>query len=247
MTDLPDSVQTLAAAALAEMQADPQHRLAPRRRQALYAALAGAPEPALHAAPNWLAVLAAQRVLPLFQARCPEDELPPALLATALGVLAGKVDAATAGEMEAQGYRASQNAWGYEEGELPWPVGLAADAAYHALKEARGHKPLGPAGLKAVLRQGTVELQTPEAGEPASTLAAASAEPSEQAWPGVHDEVLCQMDNSDTASLAAVAAASSEFGPTCDPRRLLEFWTWWLQEALPGAVAAARRAQGGEA
>lgn len=239
MTDLPDSVQALAAAALAEMQADPQHRLAPKRRQALYAALAGAPDPALRAAPSWLAALAAQRVLPLFQARCPEDELPPALLATAVGVLAGKLDAATAGEMEARGYRASHSAWGYEEGELPWPVGLAADAAYHALKEARGQQPL--MDLEAVLRQATVQLQPRASGEPASLLASAPAEQREPAESGLHDEVLCQMDNSDTAALAAVAAASSEFGPTCDPQRLQAFWTWWLQEALPGAVAAARR------
>src|SRR5258706_11384228 len=158
MTDLTDSVQALAAAALAEMQADPQHRLAPRRRQALYAALASAPDRALRAAPNWLAVLAAQRVLPLFQARCPQDELPPALLAAAIGVLDGRLDAAAAGEMEARGYAAARNAWGYEDDELPWPVGLAADAAYHALKEARRRQPL--ADLESGLRRGTVALPT---------------------------------------------------------------------------------------
>jgi hypothetical protein len=230
---LPDNVQALASAALAEMQADPQHRLAPKRRQALYAALAGAPDPAVRAAPAWLAVLAAQHVLPLFQARCPDDELPPALLATARGVLEGRVDTATAGEMEAQGYRASRNAWGYEEDELAWPVGLAADAAYQALKEARGHRPLTQFGLEAVLRRGTVALQSRD--RPPDTTAAPTP-----AGPEVHDEVLCQMDNSDTAAIAAVAAASSEFGPTCDPERLLAFWTWWLQEALLGAAAAAR-------
>ena len=233
MTDLPEDVQALAAAAWAEMQADPQHRLVPRRRQGLYAALAGAPDPALRAAPNWLAVLAAQRVLPLFQARCPQDELPPALLASAIGVLEGKLDGATAAEMEARGYAASRNAWGYEDDELPWPVGLAADAAYHALKEARGHQPL--ADLAAVLKRGTVALQSSDvkpdtAGERLPAPAA----------PDVQDEALCQMDNTDTASLAAVAAASTEFGPTCDPERLLAFWTWWLREALPAAAAKAR-------
>jgi hypothetical protein len=235
MTELPDPVQVLANAALAEMQADPRHRLAPKRRQAIYAALAAAPDAALRAVPDWLAVLAAQRVLPLFQAQCPEDELPPALLAAAVGVLEGKLDAATAAEMEAQGYRASQNAWGYQEDNLPWPVGLAADAAYHALKEARGHKPL--ADLETRLRRGTVALQ-PSAPEAEKPVAAQSPAPAE---PELHDEALCQMDNSDTAAIAAVAAASSEFGPTCDPERLRVFWTWWLWEALPGAVAAARR------
>jgi len=233
MTELPDSVEALAAAALAEVQADPQHRLAPRRRQAIYAALASAPEGVLAAAPNWLAVLAALHVLPLFQAHCPEDELPPALLATAIGVLEGKLDGATAGEMEARGYQAMRNAWGYEDDELPWPVGLAADAAYHALKETLGHKPL--ADVAAVLRRGTVALQSSD--RPAAPV------PPKPGNEDVQDEALCQMDNTDTASIAAVAAASSEFGPTCDPERLLVFWTWWLREALPEAVAAARRAK----
>jgi hypothetical protein len=225
----PDRVQALADAAFAEMQADPQHRLAPSRRQAIYAVLASAPDAALRAAPNWLAVLAAQRVLPLFQARCPKDELPPAVLATAIGVLEGKLDAAAAAEMEARGYAASRNAWGYEDDELPWPVGLAADAAYHALKEARGHQPLND--LPARLKRGTVALQSSDP-PPAAPLPPAPDE--------LQDEALCQMDNSDTAAIAAVAAASSEFGPTCDPERLLIFWTWWLREALPRAVAAAK-------
>ena len=237
MNELPNPVQSIAAAALAEMQADPRHRLPPKRRQAIYAALTGAPEPALRTAPYWLAVLAAEHVLPLFQAQCPDDELPPALLAAAIGVLEGRLDSGIAAEMEAQGYRASKNAWGYEEDELPWPVGLAADAAYHALKEARGHQPL--TDLDAYLRQGTVELQPSEAKADQAALDLTPA-PAEH---DLNDEALCQMEDSDTASIAAVAAASSEFGPTCDPQRLREFWSWWLQEALPGAAAAARRGQ----
>ncbi len=230
MDKLPDALQTLAAAALAEMQADPRHRLPPARRQALYAALAAAP--GLNAAPRWLAVLAAERVLPLFRARCPEDELPPALLAAAIGVLEGQRDADTAAELEARGYQASKNAWGYDVGELPWPVGLAADAALRALREARGYRPL--TNLAAYLAQDTVMLLPGKAGVPARSAAA----PGEAA---LNDEALCQMEDGDTASIAAVSAASSEYGPTCDPERLRIFWTWWLQEALPAAVAAARR------
>src|SRR5690242_3497837 len=108
------------------MLADPQHHLPPERRQAIYAALAGAPDPTVRSAPLWLAVLAAQQVLPLFQAQCPDDELPPALLAGAIGFLEGRLDETTAAELEESGYRASENAWGYEQDELPWPVGLAA-------------------------------------------------------------------------------------------------------------------------
>lgn len=232
MDGLPDSLQSLAARAPADMQADPRHRLAPRRRRALYAALSA--EPALRTAPYWLAVLAAERVLPLFRAMCPEDELPPTLLAAAIGVLEGRVDQDTAAELERQGYGASKNAWGYEADELPWPVGLAADAAFHALREARGYQPL--TNLDAYLRQGTVELQ-PGPGD-TRNVPQLPPVPGDN---GPHDEVLCQMEDSDTASVAAVAAAASDYGPTCDPERLRAFWTWWLQAALPAAVVAARR------
>jgi hypothetical protein len=156
MDDLPDAIQTLATTALGEMRADPRHRLPPRRLQALYAALAAAP--GLSATPHWLAVLAAERVLPLFRTLCPEDELPPALLATAIGVLEGHMDRAVAALLEAQGYQTSENAWGYEVDGLPWPVGLAADAVLRALREARGYQPL--TNLEACLDQGTLALQT---------------------------------------------------------------------------------------
>ena len=232
---LPEGVPELAAAALAEMQADPQHHMPPKRRRAIYAALAGAAEPAVRAAPHWLAILAAERVLPLFEAKCPEDTLPPALVEAARGTLEGRLDAAIAADLEEQGYQASRNAWGYQEDELPWPVGLAADAAYHALREARGHQPL--TNLEAFLRQGTVVLDPSEEqpDQPAPHL------PPAPGGPDLNDEALCQMDNRDTASIAAVAAAAAEFGPGCDPERLRAFWSWWLQEALPAAVATARR------
>jgi hypothetical protein len=122
---LPDTVQPLSAEALAEMQADPQRRLPPRRRQALYTALAAAPEQTLRAAPYGLAVLAAEHGLPLVQAQCPADELPPALLATAIGMQEGHMDEATATELEAQGCHASNNAWAMRQVSCPgrwvWP------------------------------------------------------------------------------------------------------------------------------
>lgn len=44
----------------------------------------------------------------------------------------------------------------------------------------------------------------------------------------------------DTAAHAAVAYAGSlnDYKADCDPRRLEEFWTWWLTDALPAAWAA---------
>jgi len=46
---------------------------------------------------------------------------------------------------------------------------------------------------------------------------------------------------SDAAYFAAIACAhGSVRAPTADPTKRWEFWTWWLDEAVPAAWDAAR-------
>jgi hypothetical protein len=137
-TSLPKEIQLLVNTALAEVNADPQHRLAPQHRRQIYNAFKASTDPVSQRARGWLAVITAQRVLPLFQQEFPEDTLPQDLLNTAIGVLQGKVDDATADDIQGHGYHASGNAWGYDETEISWNADLAGCAAYHALEEARG-------------------------------------------------------------------------------------------------------------
>jgi hypothetical protein len=202
-----DSIRSLLAGVLSEVEADPAHRMSPLRRREVYGALGTlGGQPAI----GRLAVIAAQRVLPIFQQSYPDDTLPQALLDTAVGILQAQVDAAQARAMIDAGYHASGGAWGYDEREVPWPVWLAANTCYHALKEAGGYQPLSflPEYYKG-------DVLTP--------------------W---SDEDLCAMDFSDAAGAAAIASSSDLHGTAYDSQKLLAFWKWWLGEAIPAALAA---------
>jgi hypothetical protein len=226
---LPETLQALVNTALAEMQADPDHRLSHQRRGQIYDALGPLTEDISRNARGWLAVITARRVLPAFQAAFPEDTLPQQLLDMAVSILQGRGDEAAAEELQEWGYNASGNAWGYDEAEVPWNADLAGSAAYHALKEARGQPPLQY--LDKVFKLGAVAWppgeQITEYPEP---------RPATQ----FTDEDLCQIDASDTAANAAVAFACEAGGPFCDPGKLREFWTWWLTEAIPEAWETAQ-------
>jgi hypothetical protein len=224
--------QSLLDVALDEMLADTHHRLSPRRRRQIYESLARSSEPATQQAQRWLAVLAAKRVLPLFERLFPDDDLPREILDAAVGVLQGSVDDARTAELEDEGYHASGNAWGYEElDEITWPASLAADAAYHALKEARGFQPLKH--LEQYHMDGTVT-------SPSQEDEAFTAEPEPSRGDTWLDEDICTGNDTDTAAAAAVASSCREDGPVCDPAKLRVFWTWWLEDAVPTAIEAAR-------
>jgi hypothetical protein len=216
---VPESLQSVLDTVIGEVRADPQHRMSPQRRCEVYDAFNCSADATMQQAPCWLAVVTAKRVLPIFQQRYPDDTSPQELLETAIGVLQGQVDDARAYEMLDSGYLASANAWGYDDREIPWPTWLAGNAAYHALKEAHGYqydyRPLSnlPDYYKG-------DVLTP--------------------W---SDEDLCEMDFADTAAVAAIASASDRYGRAYNPEELLAFWTWWLTEAIPMAIEAARRGQ----
>ncbi len=227
---LPEELVLLVRTALGEMEADPQHRLAPQRRRQIYDVCGASLDPPGRLVRGWLAVITARRVLPLFQAEFPDDTLPQELLDTAIRCLQGQVDESTADDIQDHGYHASGNAWGHDEAEITWNADLAGAAAYHALKEARGQEPL--CDLDRFFKLGVVSWPSGEMiGSTAAPLRADQ----------FVDEDLCQIDNSDTAANAAVAFACDPGGPLCDPSKLHEFWTWWLTQAIPEAWETARR------
>lgn len=232
----PTMLQTLLNVALNEVRADPHHRLAPQRRRQIYDALLHSADPAMQQAQGWLAVLAARRVLPVFEQTFPGDDLPREILNAAVGVLRGDIDDARAAEIEDEGYHTVGNTWGYDEvDEITWPASLAADASYHALKEARGFQPLNHLDRYHTVGTVTFLFQDGELQDDAF-----SPEPEPIRGDTWSDEEVCTVNDTDTAAAAAVASSCREDGPVCDPEKLLAFWTWWLVEAIPTAIEAAR-------
>ncbi len=229
-TPLPEELQLLVNTALAEVNANPQHRLVPQRRRQIYDAFKASMDPVSQRARSWLAVITAQRVLPLFQQEFPEDTLPQDLLNAAIGVLQGQVDDATADDIQDHGYHASGNTWGHDETEISWNADLAGCATYHALKEARGQEPLGH--LNKFFKLGEVSWPSGRS---------ISEYPQPIRADQFTDEDLCQIENSDTAAAAAVAFACEPGGPLCDSSKFQEFWIWWLTVAIPEAWKTAQQ------
>ncbi|MBN1811309.1 MAG: hypothetical protein JXA14_05705 [Anaerolineae bacterium] len=225
-------LQFLLGTALDEVKADSHHRLAPQRRRQIYDIFLRSADSAMKRVSGWLAVLAAKRALPVFERAFPDDGLPREILDAAVGVLQGSVDDARAAEIEDEGYHAAGNAWGYDElDEVTWPAALAADASYHALKEARGFQPLNH--LEHYYKVGSVT-------SPFQDDEVFSPEPEPIKGDTWLDEDICQVGDTDTAAAAAVALSCREDGPVCDPEKLQVFWMWWLVEAVPTAIEAAR-------
>ncbi len=219
---LPTELQNLISIALAEMSSDLQHRLNPNRRRQIYDAFGETTDRTSQQTRGWLAVLTAERVLPIFQQNFPEDTLPKELLETTVGILKGGVNESIADDMQDQGYHASGNTWGYIEEEMPLNADLAATAAYHALLEARGRYPFR-------------DLQSLRKRERIRT----GDNIGEEYWIDRMDEDLVTVGGiGDTAAFAAIASACRQDRLQCDPQELEQFWKWWLTVAIPLAWEA---------
>lgn len=220
---LPDSLSGVVNEALAAVRASPSHRFAPHQRQAVYAALSPVSDSLNYRVRAWLAIITARRVLPIFQQALPLEEMPRRLIDLAEAVVQGKL---AADSMEVKSY-ADQSYHRMSSARLatmPWPVHLAAYAARKALLEACGIEPLS------------------DLDECCMYTFDGDAIPGSE-WT---DEDLCLDEAGDAASAAAVASAadtSTSFAttstPACEPAKLLEFWEWWLTEAVPAAWAHA--------
>lgn len=206
-----DDQLKLLDSAYEELRLDPSHRLEPRRRQQIYEAIDSTFSKDSVSILGRLGCLAARRVLPLFEAEHPEDNTPGEILSIAEAYLAGKVDQQVAIDKLDLGHHASGNAWGYDEAQLSASAWLAANAAYHALSEALGNRPL---------------RLLPQHHKAGQVLA----------WT---DEDLCWLDIADTASVACMALVSSKAARSDHTRVTLDFWTWWLTEALPNIIKGA--------
>ena len=206
---VPKNILGIAEIVLGEVQASPSHQMKPKSRRLVYQAFADAGDAKISVAPRWLAILSSRRVLPLFEHKYPDDPLPREFLQLAIAALQGKASKTEVNDKLDHGFDASGNAWGYDEREITWPVWLAANSTYHALVEANGYQPLDH--LRRYVKNGVSTDWT--------------------------DDELCQFSG-DTAADAAMASAYDECGLNINAEKLLEFWHWWLNEAIEESIFA---------
>jgi hypothetical protein len=206
------------------MYAHPQHHYDWRRRRDLYHLL-HATDTTGYRAHGWLAVLAADYVLPIFTTQFPDDPLPQQLIAYATRVMRGEVRnrSARLSMLLEDGYTGTGIdciLYDMRDGVVAYNAEYAGEAAYKALLEASGAHDL---------LDHTDDLVH---GRHAQAFdVAADATPAT-----VTDRDLAHLAAfSDTASAAAMAYACAQATFQLDPVRLAEFWEWWVRYAVPEA------------
>lgn len=159
---------------------------------------------------GWMAVLSAQRVLPILMQFTPYEPQPFKEIDACIRVLRGMELPEDVAIIVDEGYHWRGMDLGEDlvTGETLLNVGLASMAAHKALLEVQGW----PNPFEYAVRPGTPELEWPDDEFFAKVVAVG-----------------------DAAGCAAMAAGCSTTSFARDPERVGAFWTWWLDVAWPQA------------
>ncbi len=229
--DIPEEVQGLLDEALQIVQTHPNHELGQNERRIIYETLRSIPRGEV--ACRWLAILAAQRVLPIYEHALTtineyqeNDEFgvnavqkPRYMLHAVEQVMLGLIARESVKEAWDDFYHFLHI--GLDK-RVPY---LALSATYEAVCEAMGTIPLHNQVSKAVhLDKGTTEYV------------------SSDKW--TDEELAGAGANAADAAVNAVYAYAQIAGTRqFDYQKVLEFWRWWLEEAIPQAWKKAGETQ----
>lgn len=222
-TELPEEVQLAIDEATKVLLISPTHEMGQNHRRRIYRALQSTPRGEVGC--RWLALLAAQRVLPIYEhALTKIDEYrkkdqfgvnavqkPHYMLNAMEQVIRGMIVRESIGEAWDDFYHFMHI--GLDK-RVPY---LALSAAYEAVCEVMGAMPLQTQISKAVRHEdGTIEYV------------------SSDKW--TDEELAGAGSNADDAAVnAAYAYAQNLETSQFDHEKVLEFWNWWLEEAIPQA------------
>jgi immunity protein Imm5 of predicted polymorphic toxin system len=224
---LPAALQQRINEALDAMRANPTHHLAPSYRKAIYEAIGPKQDAFVMQVRGWLAIIAVQRVVPIFQQVIPDEPLPQQLLDAAQAILLGAANTNAVHELEDEAYLRFGHWLGYSQEVLGYDGEMAAFVTYKALVEIRTIIEGRPYDLLEDLH----EFQ-----RPADTT---SKDVTKWSWitgdQWTDEDWASTAAKGDTASSAAVASACGFNTYTCDPQNIQAFWEWWLNEAIPSA------------
>jgi hypothetical protein len=210
---MPQELEKSVNSALKSIRKDPRHEMDPYLRRATYAAFGPQDDSKAVRARGWLAIITAQKVLPIFLQAVPDESNPKKLVEMAIAVVQGKADLKDALRKASEGSDLAGRLWGYDEHEIPFNAQLAGNTGYRALHES--------AGWNLLERQPGKSTDTDQISEPSRLIDRG-------------DFTLAQIGG-DTASAAAIAYSSDPRHGRTDSQRLLVFWQWWLEEAIPSA------------
>ncbi len=217
------------------VRADASHSLLPVYRKELYSRVTSYDEVFSNQWRGWLAIEAAQYVLPIFyQANFVVDAMPERVynlpnvsVDIAVNILRKtSVQDITIQSILDQGYE-SFGILIQESFEDPesFPVNAvwAGKTTYNALLEVLGRDVFQRLQSNIVVGR-TVDGKL-----------------NYKPWQTLTDEMFVLRTDGDAAGSAALAFASSSISTSCDMSKLLEFWEWWLTEAIPQAWELAER------
>jgi Immunity protein Imm5 len=192
------------------------HNLLPKERLAIYDALGYN-----HRVIGWLCIKTAQHVLSIWDTIIPDDDTPHSMILLAESVLRGRISVKEAKTQDDNFYyHIIGGVLLDNDQETPYIAKHVCNACYDALKISFGARPFQKIS-RDIINQNTLdEFIAPDLGDTASSAV--------------------------TAYAGTTVIASQSFGnppirnvivpiPDFNPQKRLEFWTWWLKEAIPQA------------
>jgi hypothetical protein len=222
---LPPELQVLVKETLTLIRDNPKHEMGQVQRKLIYEALWSTVQG--DKASRWLAVLASRYVQPIYERAIAalykynteyEVKFPSRMIEMGEKVLKG--------DLAEEDIRRSINNGTIEDfyhhlnigsdRSVPKPAYLACKAAWETFSEARGYRPFQPS-------RATLMFKDEQGNKVESSIDALT------------DEFLASSSSGDAAVSAAYAFAGLVNKEQYDADRLLEFWTWWLEQALPTA------------
>ncbi len=201
---IPNTVSLILNKALELVRSDLNHELRPKHRDHIYASWSEPTFDTQRLQAN-LAIITAQRVLPIWQKRMPEDKTPDYAINLARMILDGTIDHKVASQ-EANGKIWNHFGNRIESRKISRRAIYAYSAAIEALFIVLGRKPFEYLDIDEYNTNGDIP---PGEGDVASSAIIA------------YVEILSEID----ANL----------------KKNLEFWEWWLTEAIPQAWELAQQ------
>jgi hypothetical protein len=228
---MPPPLQQAIEEALAAIRSHPNHELNWRYRRAIYQAFGDYEVSEVRKARNWLAILTAQKVLPIFTGLVPWQPLPLLLISAALKIILQEYDAWEPEDRESalQVHELAYHAFGNTVAYDPFieryfrNAEYAGYASYKALGEVLGNEdPFEHIQFFSRSKDGAYGAFGKHPGED---------------WVGGEEFADVDMAHlaavGDTAATAAIGYACSQNSVEIDRSRLKEFWEWWLNDAIP--------------